>query len=136
MPRQGSGICAGTGHLYRRRRQTYNRAENDLAVLHIDDHGLADVELLPQDALRERVLDQLLDGPAQRPRAQLRVVALLGQQLLGRRGELQPDALVLQLLADPPDHQVDDLDDLVPGQLVEDDDLVDPVEELGAEVRL
>jgi effector-binding domain-containing protein len=34
------------------------------------------------------------------------------------------------------DHQVDDLDDLVLGQLVEHDDVVDAVEELGPEVLL
>ena len=45
-------------------------------------------------------------------------------------------SLALQLLADPADHQVDHLDDLVLGQLVEDDDVVDAVEELRAEVLL
>ena len=39
--------------------------------LHVDHDGLAHAELLPQDALRQRVLDHLLDGPAQRPCAQL-----------------------------------------------------------------
>ena len=34
------------------------------------------------------------------------------------------------------DHQVDDRDDLITGQLVEHDDVVDAVEELGAEVVL
>ena len=38
--------------------------------------------------------------------------------------------------AQPSDHEVDDLDDLLHHELVEDDDLVDPVEELRAEVLL
>ena len=37
---------------------------------------------------------------------------------------------------DPRQHEVDDLDDLVLGQLVEHDDVVDTVEELGTEVLL
>ena len=37
---------------------------------------------------------------------------------------------------DPGDHEVDDLEDLVLGQLVEDDDVVDAVEELRPEVLL
>ena len=37
---------------------------------------------------------------------------------------------------DPGEHEVDDLDDLVLAQLVEHDDVVDAVEELGTEVLL
>ena len=40
------------------------------SVEHVDDDRLAGVELLPQDLLRERVLDQPLDRTAQRPRTE------------------------------------------------------------------
>ena len=50
--------------------------EDDLAVLDVDDDRLAGAELLPQELLRQRVLDQALDGAAERPGAERRVVAL------------------------------------------------------------
>ena len=80
------GVGAGAGQLERRWLDALDGPEGQLRalaldgrVLDVDDDRLADPELLPQDALGERVLDQLLDGPAQRPRPQLGVVALLGQ---------------------------------------------------------
>ena len=42
-----------------------------------------------------------LDGPAQRTGAQRRVVALVGQEQLGRLGELEADALALELARAP-----------------------------------
>ena len=113
-----------------------DRPEHDLAVLGVDDDRLAGPELLPQDALRQGVLDVALDGTAQGTGAQRGVVALLGQVVLGRVGELEGEALAEELRLQPPHHQVDDLDDLGPGQLVEHDGVVDPVQELGAEVLL
>jgi hypothetical protein len=104
--------------------------------LHIDHDRLADPEFLPQDPLRQRVLDHLLDGPAQRPCPELGVVPLVGEQLLGRWGEHQAQPLQLELVGDPLDHQIHDLDHLDLGQLVEHHDLVDAVEELGTEVGL
>ena len=67
-------------------------------VVDVDDDRLADPELLPQDPLRQRVLDQLLDGSAQRARTQLRVVAALGEEGPGGRGQLDGQALAGQLL--------------------------------------
>ena len=86
---------------------------------------------------RERVLDHALDRTAQRPGAERRVVALRRRAaVLAVVGELEAEALALELVLHPLDEQVDDLGDLVPGQLVEDDDLVDAVQELGPEVPL
>ena len=95
-------LGAGAGQLDRRRLETLDGAEDDLAVLHVDDDGLAHAEFLPQDALRQRVLDELLDGPAQRPGPERGVVALVGQHDLGRRGELEAQALGLELVAHTP----------------------------------
>jgi hypothetical protein len=50
--------------------------------------------------------------------------------------KLDAHVLVAQALVELGDHQVDDLDDLLLRQLVEHDDVVDAVEELGAEVLL
>ena len=86
----------------------------DGRVLDVDDDGLADPELLPQDPLRERVLDHLLDRPAQRPRPELRVVALLGQERAGGRASARGRCPGRASCVDRPRHQqVDDLDDLV-----------------------
>lgn len=60
-------------------------------------------ELEVIDPLRQRVLDHLLDGPPQGPGAEGRVVALLGEQLLGLTRDLEPDPLALKLLAHPLD---------------------------------
>ena len=136
--------AAGTGQLGRRRLEALDGVEGDhlLALgrlgvdLDVGDDRLAGPELLPEQALGERVLDEALDGPTQRTGAELRVVAVVGQVQLGRVGQLQADALALELAHDPADHEVDDLDDLVLGQLVEDHRLVDPVQELGTEVLL
>src|SRR5262249_19156515 len=98
---------AAAGQLDRRRLDALDGAEHDLGrvafALNVDDDGLPGVELLPQDLLGECVLDVALDGPAQRPGTQLRVVALLGQVQLRLRGELQAEALALQLPLHPLD---------------------------------
>ena len=86
---------------------------------------------VPQHLVGERVLDVALDRAAQRPGAHRRVPALVDQQLLRLLVELQLQLVLGDLRADPADHQVDDHLDLVAGQLVEDDHLVDPVQELG-----
>src|SRR5271166_1514903 len=105
-------------------------------VVHVDGHDLSRSDLLEENLLRELVLDLALDGAPQRASTQHRVEATLGQQCLGLVGQLHGHVLALKLARDPGDHQVDHLDDLVASQLVEDDDLVDAVEELRAEVLL
>jgi len=75
--------------------------EHDLVVERVDHDRLAGVEFLPQDLLRERILDHPLDRPAQRPCPERRVVALRREQQLGVGGELHAQALALQF-APPP----------------------------------
>ena len=100
----------------------------------LDHHGRAGDHLaLAQHFVGERVLDVALDRAAQRPGAHRGVPAFLDQQVLGLVGQLQLQLVLGDLDADAVDHQVDDLLDLFLGQLVEDDHLVDPVEELGPE---
>src|SRR4051794_6870507 len=107
-----------------------------LGVVDVDHDDLTSGQLAVEDLLRQRVLDLALDGPAQRPGTQHRVEAAVRQQLLGSRGDLQRHVLVRQLGLHTGGHKVDDLDDLVLGQLVEHDDVVDTVEELRPEVLL
>ena len=71
-----SGVGAGSCELDGRRLEALDGPEDERAVLLVDDHRLAHPEFLPEDLLRERVLHELLDGTAQRPRAELGLVAL------------------------------------------------------------
>src|SRR5215470_1214710 len=89
-----------------RRLDPFDRPEDDLTVERVDDDRLARVELLPEDLLRERILDEALDRTTQRPGTERRVVTLLGEQQLGVVGELEPDALGLELVLHPLDLEV------------------------------
>src|SRR5215207_11662094 len=93
-----------------------------LAAVHED--GLAGGELAADDAAGERVLDVAPDGPRQRSSAELGVVALLGQELLGRAGDLDLDALAFKVLVQAREHDVDDLQHILLGKRLEDDDLI------------
>src|SRR5215212_4080788 len=105
-------------------------------VVDVDCDKLTRSDLLEQDLLAQGVLDLPLDRAPQRPRTQHRIEATLGQQGLGLVRQLHGHVLALELLLHPTDHQVDHPDDLVASQLMEDDDVVDAVEELRAEVLL
>src|SRR5829696_7140011 len=115
----------------------------------LDDHvalvvlrRLADLDGRPgrhrlrEHLVRERILDVALDRPAQRARAHRRIPALLHEEVRGGAGEVERQLALGQRLADPLEQQLDDLGDLLLGELVEDDHLVDPVEELGPEYLL
>src|SRR4029450_1397362 len=102
-------------------------------ALDIDDDDLAGLELAKKDLLRQGVLDLPLDRAAQRPGAEHGVESMVSKQFLRRLGELETHVLVVQPKIDLGHHQVDDLDDLLRGELVEDDDVVDPVEEIRPE---
>src|SRR6266487_240619 len=140
----GTGSAAEVGgHRVGHEGRLVSAAEDQLGVLDVgrvalavDEDDLAGAQLVEQDPLGQRVLDLALDGPAQRPGAQHRVVALLGQELLGVVGQLQAHVLVAKLGLDPADHQGHDLQDLRLGQLVEHDRVIDAVEELRPEVLL
>ena len=90
-------------------------------------------ERAAEDEVGERILDAALDRAAQRPGAHRRVVALLDEQLLRVVGELDRRLVLRHLLAQALEQEVDDLRDLLLRELVEDDDLVDAVQELGPE---
>src|SRR5215213_139280 len=100
----------------------------------VDHHGRARLHLaLAQDLVGEGILDVALDRAAQRTGAHRGIPALLDEDVLGVLGQLQLEVVLGDLDANAVDHQVDDLLDLLLGELVEDDHLVDPVEELRSE---
>ena len=109
--------------------------EAGLRVL-VDDDRRARLVLAEQEVLGEDVLDHVLDHAAERTGAVGHVVPELDDVLLGRLGDLEVHLLRAELVADPREHQVDDLGDLLDRQRAEHDRRVDPVEELRPEVVL
>src|ERR1700704_6533019 len=103
------GVGGAVGQLDRRRlRRSLRGPEDDPALafllrvgLGVDHDGLAGPELLPEDLLRHRVLDQALDGTAQGPSTERGVVALLREEILGAVRQLDADVLALELVPDP-----------------------------------
>src|SRR5207302_5517156 len=80
-------------------------------ALAVDHDDLTRLDLVEQDPLGQRVFDLPLDRAAQRPGAHDRVPTLLRQPQLRVVGQLQRHVLVAQLVLDPGDHDVDDLQD-------------------------
>src|SRR5439155_21243354 len=100
----------------------------------VDAYPGAVADLAGDDLLRGARLHLLLDGAAKRARPVDRVIAALGQVLLGAVGEVERQVAVGQAGLEPRELEVDDLAHVGARQRVEDDDVVDAVEELGPEV--
>ena len=94
------------------------------------------MDVAEQDLLGEDVLDVALDGATQRTGTENRVETTLGDQRLRSSGEFDPHVAIAQTVLDFTHHQVDDVLDILAGQLVEHHDLVHAVQELGTEVLL
>jgi len=75
-----------------------------------------------------------LDGALERAGTKLHVIALGGHKLFGLVGELNVVAQVLDALVESAQLDVDDLLDGLQVELVEGDDFVETVEELGREL--
>src|SRR3954447_6321315 len=107
--------------------------EDELAVRDVDPDGVALGKFALEQPQRELVDELLLDHPLQRAGAIGRVEAEVAELLSCLLGELDLDAP----LADPArqgiDLDLDDLAEVVLGEAVEDDHVVDPVQELGRE---
>src|SRR5829696_2467174 len=112
------------------------RLEGESLINAVNDDGVAGAELATYDAAREGVLDVAPYGPRQRSSAELRVVALLGEELLCGVGDLDLDALAFEVLVQAREHDVNDLQHVLLGEGLEDDDLIYPVEELRPESPL
>ena len=127
------------GHLHRWNIGRRERLKGQFLVLFVEiDHDRRSRHKLgQQNLLGQWVLEALLDGPPQRSSTQLRVVAGRCQETLGCVGKDQIEALRLRAGCSPVASMRSTISlDLFHGQFVEDDDLVDPVQELGPEVLL
>ena len=134
--RRNSGRLGGR---YRRRRSfSRNRlaVDDHLAIPQTDMGGIAGLQLTLQHQLRYGILHLVLDGPAQRTGTVLGIKAVTGQLGHGVIVGDQGDPLLGHTLAGNGEHTAGDLHDVLLGQLTEHDDLVDTVQELGAEGML
>ena len=104
-----------------------------LVVADVDRHLAAGDELAEQQLVGERLADRVLDEPRHRPRAHLRIEALLRQVLLERRRERGVDLLLVQLVLELEQELVDDAQDDVVVERAERDRRVEPVAELRRE---
>src|SRR5215216_1109697 len=100
-------------------------------VVGLDDDLGAVGDLALQDHLAHRVFDHALQDSLQGTRAERRVVARLGELVEGSGGELDGDVALDELLPQALDLDLDYVAHVLALELVEDDDLVDPVEKLG-----
>lgn len=75
----------------------------------------------------------MLHIPAQRTRAELRIVGRVDDELLGLGRQLTVELLVLEPFVQRGNLQVNDAGDVLLRQRLVENDLVEPVQELGAE---
>ena len=99
--------------------------EGNVAKIGITDHA--------QDALGEQRFDRVLQIPAQGSCAELRVVGRVDDEGLGGGRQLARELLVGKALVERGDLQVDDAGDVLLRERLIEHDLVEPVEEFGAE---
>src|SRR5690625_29476 len=122
--RGGSARCGGPGL----------GAEDEPALrAPVDGDGRPVGDLAAEHELGELVADLALHQAAQRAGAVRGVVALEGEPLRRGRGDLELDPALGEPVAQPVDLQLDDGAELVEAERVEDDDVVEPVEELRLE---
>ena len=111
-------------------------AKDKLAIGHVAQDGIALAPLAGQKFLGQRVLDELLNSTAQRTRTVGEVGALGHDLVIGRIGELDVHAVGNQTLTQVVHQQVRDLGQVLTRELLEHHDVVDAVEQLGAEQAL
>ena len=100
----------------------------------VDSDGVALGNGVGKDQFADTVLDIVLDGTLQGTCTKLHVIALGGHKFLSSIAELNVVAHVADALKDTFQFDVDDTLDGVEVELVEGDDLVETVEELGREL--
>src|SRR5882672_12069231 len=121
------------GLLWHRRRRSLAEREVELVANPCDTHDTALGEASEQQFLGERLLDVLLDDAAERPRAEQRIVAALGEPFARLGTELDGDVAVGELLLELEDELVDDAPNGFRRQRLERDDGIEPIAELRRE---
>src|SRR5690606_30738136 len=108
--------------------------QDQIAVFGGDLDRVAVAEAAFEDGGGDRVAELLLQDPLQRPRPVDGVVAALGEQVESFGADLEVDAPAFEAVSKRGHLDLHDLTKILPTQLVEDDDVVDAVEELGSEL--
>src|SRR2546428_189642 len=126
--RFSSSVCTG----FFLRRRSYG-LHDELTVLRVDLDRIAIANGAIEDATGDTVLDLPLDDALEGACSKLRVVAHLSQQVSCSVGELQCDVPLGQAWAQAIDLDVHDVLHLLARDLMEDNDLINPVDELRAE---
>ncbi len=97
----------------------------------VDDHRFAVMHFALDDLDRQGIEHVLLDNSFQWASSVDRVVSLVRQQFTRTACHLHVDLPIAQSLSHRRQLNLDDLGKLLPGERLEDDDLVDTVQELG-----
>src|SRR5450759_5672387 len=121
--------------LFACKRRLFRRSEGELSLRIAIDHDVISlVELALEDGERERVLQQALNCPLQRTRSECRIVTF-GRQDFARRGrQLERELSVSEQLLELSQLQIDDVLNLSLAKRAENDDVVDAIEKLRAEM--
>src|SRR3989475_2256606 len=125
------GACRLSGLLFFRGAMLDIEAQ--LTVGSVDGDPVTFVDGAGENHSRELVLDQALNGSPERPGSELGIEALVREQLDRRVRELDLDVLRAQSPREFVEQEPGDLGELPVVERAEDDDLVDPVDELGPE---
>ena len=105
-------------------------AELEFAVAELDDDGFGLIHFAGDDGFGQLVEDEALEGSLDRPCAELRVVAFLGDIVDRVVRDAEVDTLVFEHLMDAADLQADDCLDIRLGEFGEVDDLIDTIDKL------
>src|SRR5712692_2393724 len=120
-----SGLTDGTPVL---------RFKFERAIFCIDMDGLAFADFAFQDVYAERVENFFLDCALQRARAVNGIVTFARNQFLSRIGKIEFDFLLLETFRQSRQLNFNDLLEIVFGEPIENDDLIDAIEKLGAKM--
>src|SRR5215208_4235159 len=130
----GDGVPLRTGHFWHCRRASLQSLESQHVSLPFDSDGVALVEVALQQLERDRVLQQPLDHPLQRPGSIHRIVTFCRNERLGRGRHIQREVPLRQHTVQPLQLQVDDVHQILATELTEHDNIVYPIEELRPEM--
>src|SRR6218665_3584146 len=110
--------------------------DNKFAINNINVHMVTGVELALQDLFRQAVLHLVLHRAPQRPSAERRIESDVNEPFLRSLCQFNGHITVKHPVGQTLHKQINDLQQLGLGKLREDDDLINPVEELRLEVFL
>src|SRR6202012_4076930 len=120
----------GSGH----RGTLASLLEREFTAVHANADAVTGGELVAQNALRERVLDLLLDRALERPRAVHWIEAGLADQITRLVVQLELEVAFEQSAPQVLQLDLHDRPDLLGAQRMKHDDVVHAIDEFGAEV--